>query len=128
MTAEEILAKRKLATEVVLIPEWGPEASLIVSQMTGADSDEFNDSLWVVQGKRIIRDHKNVTARMLVRCIVDENGKKVFRPEQVKELGELPSPILNRLDEAAKRLNSTGNLEKKLELALGGESSSDSAS
>ncbi len=128
MTAEEILAKRKLATEVVPIPEWGPEASLIVSQMTGADSDEFNDSLWVVQGKRIIRDHKNVTARMLVRCIVDEDGKKVFKPEQVKELGELPSPILNRLDEVAKRLNSTGNLEKKLALVLGGESSSDSAS
>ena len=103
LTAEQILAADDLLAEVVPVPEWGGSVRIVT--LSRAEKDDWQDSLTQAKGKKVAVNLKNVTAKLLALCIVDENGKRLFRPDQVEALGAKSALACDRCFQAAARLN-----------------------
>ena len=114
LTRDAILAVVDLPSETVPCPEWGGEVS--IRGMTGSERDAFEQSLFIgdADSKRFSAD--NVRAKLLVRCIVDENGERIFKDEDVEALGRRSAQVLDRLYDVAQRLSGIG--KKDLESAV----------
>lgn len=93
---EDILAARDLEVVEVEVPEWG--GTVLVRGLTGAERDALEE-----EAARI--GLKNLRARWVVRCIVDENGERVFRDEDAELLGQKSAAALTRVFEAVVRLS-----------------------
>lgn len=52
-----------------------------------------------------IKDGKFFAAELVARCVVDDEGKRLFDDEDVAELGTMSSDFLDPLFEAAQRLS-----------------------
>jgi len=100
---EEILSVADTQTEEVEVPEWG--GWVIVKGMRGDEWDAFQNSL--VKGKMNNRrmDLDNFHARLVARCVVDEQGKRLFTPYDVEALGKKSAAALKRVADVASRLS-----------------------
>ena len=110
---DTIFSRNTLKRETVTVPEWGGD--VIVSEMTGAARDAWELSL----GQR---DHDgnlyNTRAKLVAACVVDESGNLIFtKPGDVEKLGKLSSTALDKVCQAAQRLN--GLTQEALEEAEG---------
>jgi len=101
--ALEAAARATLPREMVEIPELG--GSVYVRSMSGAERDEWERSLIVGRGKRRDVNTSNVRAKLAVRCLVDEQGERLFADGEADLLGGLRVDALNRIFEAAQRLS-----------------------
>ncbi|BBB01078.1 hypothetical protein RVR_8324 [Actinacidiphila reveromycinica] len=100
LTRDAILAKSTdPEVEEVPIPEW--DDSVFVKGMSGAERDAFEMS----SRRKGETDLRNYRARFLVRTLVDESGKRLFRDEDAPTLGKHPSRIISRMFDAASRLS-----------------------
>jgi hypothetical protein len=100
-----------LKTEEVPVPEWG--GSVLVRELTGRGRDEWEASLTVQRGDRIVPDTANLRAKLVARCVVGEDGEPLFSQQDVNALGELSAAALNRVADVASRLS--GLREEDLE-------------
>lgn len=107
LTADDILNSNDLERVKVDVPEWGGHVYLTV--MTGIERDAWEMNLMKKghDGKPEINwDRlKNLRARMLVSCITDKNGNRLFNAQQIDALGEKSSLVLDRLYDEAQKLN-----------------------
>lgn len=96
-----------LPVEVVPVPEWN--CSVRVRGMTGVERDAWEATLAKerADGKREI-NHENLRARLLVRCIVRKDGRRVYTDSQTEDLGNRSGAVLARLFEVASRLSGLG--------------------
>lgn len=103
LNRDGLLALCKLATETVALEGGG---SVILSSMTGADRDAFEQSLFVEDEAGGTRRYNsaNIRARLLVRCIVDETGKRMFGDDEADALGRVDAAVLDQLYDVAQRL------------------------
>ena len=88
-----------------------------VRGLTAAGRDEWEQRIYAAKGKTV----KNMRASLVSLCLY-ENGKPVFQPGEVDELGELPAQVVDRLWDVAARLsgltrNDQEVLEKNFESA-----------
>ena len=109
-----------LAREVVEVPEWG--GSVIITTMTGAQRDAWEQSLVDLKTKQA--DVRNVRAKLVVACAVDESGAPLFTAADVEALGQKSASALQRCAAVAQRLNALS--EQALEDAKGNSSSAQS--
>lgn len=128
LSRERILGAVALPQQVVDVPEWG--GSVLVQGMTGAQRDDFEQSIVRMHGKKTDVDMRNIRAKLAAQCIVDESGERLFTDEDVQALGKLSAGALDRVFEAAQRLsgissNDMEELEKNLTSSQGGDSISD---
>jgi hypothetical protein len=129
LSRDAILAASDIQTKEVDVPEWG--GSVFIKGMTGAERDNFEAANQDGSGGQKLT---NLRARFLVRCIVNENGTKIFSDQDAAALGKKSSAAINRLWEAASELNGTGAEEQEAmegnsetpetDTELGGDSSS----
>lgn len=103
LNRDQILEAADLTTEVVAVPEWGGE--VIVSAMTGAARDAWEQSLVVAVGGKARANMENIRARLVVATVVDESGNRLFADADVVALGRKSSAALERVCKAAQRLN-----------------------
>lgn len=89
--------------EDVEVPEWGGTVRIRV--MTGRERDAWEASLMTRKGKRMEFTYTNYRASLLVRCIVDEDGKRLFGDHDIGTLSEKSAPAIERLFEAARKIN-----------------------
>lgn len=111
VTKETILSST-LATQQVDVPEWGGMA--MVRELTGAERDEYESYYNSIMEKKKevpngISTWRNVRARLVATCLVDEQGARIF-PEPVSEeaiemLGQKSAAALDRLWTAAMQLS-----------------------
>ena len=101
LTKDEILAVDDVQSEDVEVPEWG--GVLTVRGLTGYERDKFETSLQHPKTGKV--DTSNVRAKLLVLCVVDESGQKVFKPTDFAALGNRSAKVLERLVNVAKRLS-----------------------
>lgn len=73
--------------------------------MTGQERDDFEASLQVGSGAPNLA---NLRARLLVRSLCDEGGKRLFDDDDADALGELPASILDPLFAVAQKLSGIG--------------------
>src|SRR5688572_21180844 len=95
LTREQILKKRDLPREPVDVPEWG--GSVLVRGMTGAERDGFEQSIVDTRGKSAKANFANIRAKLCARCIVGEDGARLFTESDVSELGEQSGAALQRV-------------------------------
>lgn len=107
LAKENILAAQDLPTADVEVREWG--GTVRVRTMTGADRDAFESSLISIdaEGKRT-PNMENMKAKLVALTLVDETGARMFSLEEIGHLAGKSAAALNRVFEAAQRLNGLG--------------------
>lgn len=108
LSRDEILAMDDIKTVPVTVPEWNNEVVLIRG-LTGAQRDEFE----ATNRRNGDQNLNNIRARFLVRCIVTENGTRIFADQDAAALGKKSSAAIDRLWDVATDLN--GSSEKATE-------------
>ena len=104
LTKEQILAAQDLPEEVVDVPEWG--GKVLIRGMTGAERDAFEESIMVGRGPNREVNLRNFRAKLVARSIVDPQTKeRMFSDNEINELGKKSARALQRVFEAALRLN-----------------------
>lgn len=97
LTREQILNVKDLKTESVLVPEWGDGAVLKVRTLTAAE--------FLVLSGKIETDKDRAYAHWIVASVVDDEGKCILTEDDVTALAEKSFPVIQRILEAAQKLN-----------------------
>jgi len=96
---DSILAQNTLPTVPVTVPEWG--TGLSVRSMTAAERDSFDASSRDGDTANLA----NFRARLVVRCLIDPDGKRVFTDADAEAVGKLPAGPVCAVFGAAAKLN-----------------------
>ncbi|MFG2683165.1 hypothetical protein [Streptomyces sp. NPDC048392] len=108
LTAEQIEAADDRQWEDVPVPEWG--GTVRVAGMSGTDRNDYQKKMLVFggNGKPKEVDLTDQLARLLSKCLVDENFKRLYTDATIKKLGAKNGAVLERLAKVAKRLSGLG--------------------
>ncbi|NML55661.1 hypothetical protein HHL19_36420 [Streptomyces sp. R302] len=103
--------------EDVPVAEWGGEVRII--GMSGTDRNAYQTSLvhFGPNGKPIGVNLDDRDARLLARCLVDEDGQPLYTLKEVGALGAKNGAVIERLAVVARRLSGIG--ERAVEEAEG---------
>lgn len=108
ITTDEILALEDLQFEDVVVPEWKGK-KIRVRGLSGIERDAFEESILLVKGTGAKQTRelvmKGVRAKLLVRCLTNEGGTRLFSDSQVDALGAKSGLVLDRLFAIAQRLS-----------------------
>jgi len=99
LTREQILGAVDLPRKLVQVPEWGGE--VYVRTMTGAERDAWE--VGVAESNKT--GVKTIRARLAAMVIVDEGGERLFSEKDIPDLQLKSCAALDRVFEAADRLN-----------------------
>ena len=102
----QILEASDMTTEVVHVPEW--DGNVIVKTMTGMERDKFETSLLTEEGGSSMKNMENLRAKMVVMCVVDGDGKRLFGDKDTEALGRKSARAIDRIFTVAQRLNAIG--------------------
>jgi hypothetical protein len=107
LNKEQILEASDLKSVSIEVPEWG--GSVLVRTMTGADRDAFEASMVTVNpdGTRT-PDMRNLRAKLVALTMVDEANNRLFDVSDIPRLAMKSSAALERVFEAAQRINGLG--------------------
>jgi hypothetical protein len=103
LTRDAILSANDNPTQEVEVPEWG--GSVTVRGLTGRERDEFEQSMVEVHGKNVSLSLSNARARLVQSGCIDENGKQLFTPGDVRALGNKSGAALERVAGVIQRLS-----------------------
>jgi hypothetical protein len=129
LNREAILAAQDVKDETITVPEWRGEVR--VRALTADARDAMEQDAFLAA-----RDKKPLTslrARIVARCVIDEQGALLFTEADVEALGKKSASALDRIYDAILRMNAMRQsdieeLEKNSVAAPGGDSSSASPS
>ncbi len=130
LSKDDILKAADNAPEEVHVPEWG--GTVLVRGMTGRERDAFEVSLMTTgRGGRREVSPVNVRAKVIARCVVDDDGNRLFTDADAAELGERSAAAVDRVYAVAARLSGMSdedqeNMTRDFALADGNGSSSTS--
>lgn len=112
---DQILAAQDSNKEAVSVPEWGLENGLFIKTLSAKDRDGWETSLVSIDpnGKARRVNMANMRARLVVRCLVDADGKRVFGDDDAEALGEKSAAVVARLFDTAQRVNALSKEEVK---------------
>lgn len=136
LSKAQILAADKKKSKDVPVKEWGGTVRL--QELSAAERDLWESESFLTEendeGEEVARfNPKQARARLVVRCIVDETGKRLFTDDEVAAVGSLSASTVQKLFTEARKLNAISandieELEKNSDAAPSGASSSNSAS
>lgn len=91
--------------ERVETPEWADAGvpAVWVRTMSGVERDAFEAELFAGGGEK--PSMANYRARLLVRCMADEQGNRLFDDDDAPAVGRKSAKVLDRLIDVARRLN-----------------------
>lgn len=100
LTRAAILAAEDLKHEDVAVPEWDGEVR--VRTMTGTQREAFGASLMGGDGKS---DMSTFRVKLVVACVVGEDGEQLFDVDDVQALSLKSGAALERVFAVASKLN-----------------------
>lgn len=107
LSKEQILAVSDLKTVSVDVPEWGGE--VMVRMMSGTDRDEWEASLVTVAEDGTRKPNMtNLRVKLVALTLVGEDGQRMFSVDEIGHLAGKSAAALNRVFEAAQKLNGLG--------------------
>jgi hypothetical protein len=98
LSKSAILAADDKKSVEVDVPEWGGSVRLRV--MTGSERDRFESDF--VDGKKNV---EMVRAKLVAKCLVDEDGERLFTEAEIPQLSERSASVLDRLFQECMKLN-----------------------
>lgn len=102
LAREDILGATDLVCEMVSVPEWG--GCVIVKTLTAQGRDEFEQAVFGADQDKSIR-MRNIRARTLSLCLVDDQGQRLFTEADIVALGEKSAKAMDRAFSVCQRLN-----------------------
>lgn len=135
LTKDQILSADRKKSKDVKVPEWG--GSVRLQELSASDRDLWESEQITVSpdGSGAKFNPKHARARLIVRSLVDENGRRLFTDDEVAAVGSLSASTAQKLFNEARKLNAISNEDiKELEgnsdagPSDGGSSTSASAS
>lgn len=105
LSRDDILKAEDVVTKEVAVPEWGVDAKVRVRGMTGVERDEWEASNLERRGKRMVPNLANLRAKLITRCIVDDEGDRIFSEADADLLGAKSAAAINRIYEVAAQLS-----------------------
>ena len=112
LSKDDILKAEDNAPEELEIPEWG--GSVLVRGMSGRERDAFEVSMRDQRsGQRIPGALNNIRAKVVARCIVDDDGDRVFSDSDIAALGEKSAAAIDRIFDVASRLSGLSEADER---------------
>lgn len=93
-----------MPTEVVNLPELGPDVCVTVRGLTARQRNELELSFLKKDGKPDHAKQKQMRELWLLACCVDETGNKLFSADDVVALGNQDGAIIDRIFDACQRV------------------------
>jgi hypothetical protein len=125
LSRDDVLKADDLTTEEVDVPEWG--GTVLVRGMTGRERDEFEASAMDQRSGRM--NLANTRAKIVLRCVVDDDGKRLFDNADLDVLGAKSAAALDRVFAVASRLSGLGERDvEELAANFGGTNGGGSSS
>ena len=97
LTKDQILGAVDFKYEEVDVPEWG--GSVRLRGLSASERDEFEASIGVTQ------DLTNMRSRLVVNCLTDEEGNRLFKNSEAKQLGDKNANVVNILFDMCRHLS-----------------------
>lgn len=110
LTKDEVLAADDLPIEDVDVEAWG--GTVRVRGLTGTERDRFEMK---VAAARDHPDQITVRADLVARCMVDEDGKRLFTDKETARLGAKSGAALDQVFDVIRKLS--GMTDDALEAA-----------
>lgn len=117
-----LLSPAEVRTEIVDLSDLKEGAKIVVRGMTAKEKGVF-DLQFVKDGKPDLAKQRQMRERMIVACCYDEDGNKVFSIEDVVALSQQAIHIVDRLYEAADRVNSGMSVDEWEKNSAAGQNS-----
>jgi hypothetical protein len=114
LSRDGILGAVDVQVEKVFVPEWNDD--VLVRGLTGEERDAYEGSRRQIRdaGKptqELVLIQDNARAALLVKCLVDENGERLFTDRDAPALGQKNGKALDRLYDVATRLSGMSDEE-----------------
>ncbi|MCP3758217.1 phage tail assembly chaperone [Streptomyces sp. TBY4] len=108
LTRVQIDAADDRTWEDVPVPEWGGEVRLL--GLSGTERDAYEASMVRVgtTGKVSGVNLLDASARLLARCIVDEDFQRLYTDKEVQALGARNGKVIKRLYAKAQKISGLG--------------------
>jgi hypothetical protein len=116
LNRDGILGAVDVQTEKVFVKEWGDD--VIVRGLTGDELDNFQGSVrqfrptFDGKGMETVLIQDGMRAKLLVKCLVDEAGERLFTDQDAPALGAKNGAVIDRLYDVASRLSGLSEEEK----------------
>lgn len=95
LSKELILKADDLPTRDEEVAEWGGTVRL--RTLTGTERDDFEASLIEMKGTEQKPNLRNLRARLVALCIVNEAGVRIFAQQDIAALGKKSALVLDRI-------------------------------
>lgn len=109
LTREAILGADDIQTETVDVPGWGDKVT--VKGLTGAELDDYQNSVRRFRAGQV-EMLGNGRAKLLVRTLVDDSGRRLFEDKDAAALGKKSGRIIDQLYDVAARLSGLSEEEQ----------------
>lgn len=103
LSREQILDCQDLQYMDVAVPEWG--GVVRVRGLTGAERDQYEESILRIRGQRADVRLENARARLVSLAVRDADGRRLFTDADVMALGRKSARALERVFDAAAKLS-----------------------
>jgi hypothetical protein len=108
LSRDGILGADDIQVEKVDVPEW--DGTVLIRGLTGEERDAYESSLRQIRNagtpqQELVIVQLNARANLLVKCLVDESGERVFTDRDAPALGAKNGRIIDRLYDVATRLS-----------------------
>lgn len=95
-----------LPVEAVNVP--GVAQPISVRGLTAGERDAFEAACFVGRGASREMNFVNLRARLLVKCICNSDGTRLFEDGELEKVAALPAKVIDPLFEVAQRLSGMG--------------------
>lgn len=117
LTKDQIVGVDDRVFEDVPVPEWG--GTVRIAGMSGTERNAYQSSLVVIGPNGSVQrmNMADQLAKLVGKCLVDENFERLFTDKEIKVLGAKNGAVLERLGVVAQRLS--GLRKEDVEAAAG---------
>ncbi len=131
LSKEAIVGAKDLPREKANVPEWGGD--VLVRGLTSAERDAYMDAHVRIEGMaggRPTVTIANSEALLVAKCLIKEDGSRLFKDSDAPLLAEKSGAVVHRLCDIAERISGLGAddlkaMEKNSEAPQGVDSASD---
>ena len=104
LNRDEILGMDDIPVEEVIVPEW-KHRKVLICGLNATAKNAYQASIVEIKGKDRKLKLEHSTAKLLVRCLVDQKRQPLFVESDILKLGSKSAMVLERLAKIASRLS-----------------------
>lgn len=109
MTAsKDFILKLAATLPVEQVSVSGVAEPISVRGLTAGERDAFEAACFVGKGPNREMNFVNLRARLLVKCICNASGERLFQDNELDSVAGLPAKVIDPLFEVAQRLSGMG--------------------